>query len=582
MKIKKQNGLFVSWGVLLLVDLAFRGQLWLWHNVTGIRFLANYLLSALALLALLFLLRYLKRKILYWPAYILLVFVPMLLQENYFLVYKKFISPSEFGIFFDSTRMALDTGAANIQWPATLAAAVFILWAGVFLGRFHPARKWFALPVAVAFFAISVFLTLQWYSVDFFQHSTLAFYENLAQKELAGHQHALHAHRSPLKPVAKKTGLPNLVFVVGESQVLSHMSLYGYHRKTTPLLDSLYRMHRIVPFRKAVSVGNKTRLSVPYMLSGLEGPDPEGAFFSYPSLFDYAKVAGYHTLFLSAQDLHWGKLGALFHDRNLDVLEDGNYFSSHVDVHKGVDDLVMLKHVFRFLKQSPQPFLLVVQMDGSHYPYDIHSPDSLKKFLPETTPNCINAFDNTLIVTDIYLTRLYAFLSKNFPDTHMFFSPDHGQNFGGLNGRFNDNFTQDVFHNALIAFPAAGDTAAYARLMKKENRLVSQADIFATLLELMKLKPQYVIDGVSLMDTVKRNRVITCSEYMPTFHNNPAAVVVDKNLQTRYIDFSRWSVTDSKTGRVYPYRQLPLSIRRVIDKRLHRKRAVSTSSVLKP
>ena len=571
MKKKKQYGLLIAWIILLVVDWAFRGLGWLAHNLTGIRFLANYLLSAIALLGLLYLFAFIRKKAVFWIFYSLLIVLPMLLQGNYFIVYKKFISPSDFAIFAESPRMVLGVGAANLNWFFLLAGTFFILIAGFALQKYKPRKKWMILPAGAIFIGISIFLTLQWYSVDFFQHSTVAFYDNLTQEILSGKEHSLATHRLKLLPVRKSENPPNLVFVVGESQVLSHMSLYGYPRQTTPLLDSLYKAHRIIPFQKAVSVGNKTRLSVPYMLSGLQGPDPKGAFFEYPSIFDYAKAAGYHTLFLSAQDLHWGKLGALFNDGSVDLLEDGNYFSSHVDVLKGVDDLVMLPHVFHFLKKYGSPFLLVVQMDGSHYPYNEHSPDSLKRFLPEKKPNGVNAFDNTLVVTDIYLTRLYAFLAKNFPHTFMFFTPDHGQNFGGLNGHFNDNFTRDVFHNALIAFPPAGDSVAYNLMMKKENRLVSQSDIFATMLDLMKIRPQYVVDGVSLLDTNKRRRVVTCSEYMPTFHNNPLAVVVDSAMQTRLIDFSRMSVTDSRTGKVYPYRKLPLWIRKVINYRLQRK-----------
>ena len=577
MKKNKISGLWWGWGLLLITDLAFRGPLWLSHNISGLRFLANYLMSAMALLGLLYILSFVRRKILFWFLYIVLLLIPMFLQANYFLVYKKFISPSEFGIFFDSTRMALDTGAANIHWWASVFLTVVVLIAGKVIYRSRQQRKWVLLPAFLVYIGFSVFLTLHWYGVDFFQHSTVAFYDNLASKIIAGREHNMRAHRAGISPVLHKKKLPDLVFVVGESQVLSHMSLYGYHRKTTPLLDSLYKVHQIIPYQKAVSIGNKTRLSVPYMLVGLEGPDPQGAFFAYPSLFDYAKAAGYHTLFLSAQDLHWGKLGALFDDKSLDLLEDGNFFSSHVDVHKGVDDLIMLKHIFHFLKQYGSPFLLVVQMDGSHYPYNIHSPDSLKRFLPEKSPNCTNAFDNTLVVTDIYLTRLYRFLNRRFPGTFMFFTPDHGQNFGGLNGRFNDNFTPDVFHNALIAFPPAGDSLAYKILMNKEKQLVSQADIFPTMLQLMGMKPQYSIDGISLLDTAHVHRMVTCSEYMPTFHNNPLAVVVDSTLQTRLIDFSRHSVTDSRTGKVYPYSQLPLWIRRVLDKRLKRSVAEKTN-----
>ena len=573
-KKSRNYRLWLAWGLLLVVDLTFRGPLWLLHNLSGLRFLANYVMSAVALLGLLYMLTFIKRKVLFWFLYVVLLLIPVFLQGNYFMVYKKFISPSEFAIFFDSTRMALQTGAANISLLPSFFLLVFVVIAGMVLYRSQPRRKWGILPAFLVYAGFSVFLTLHWYGVDFFQQSTVAFYNNLALKIVSGNEQTLRAHRAGVTPVIPKKRLPNLVFVVGESQVLSHMSLYGYQRKTTPLLDSLYGKHKIVPFQKAVSIGNKTRLSVPYMLVGLEGPDPQGAFFSYPSLFDYAAAAGYHTLFLSAQDMHWGKIGTLFDDKSLDVLEDGNYFSSHVDVHKGVDDLVMLKHVFRFLKQYGSPFMLVLQMDGSHYPYNAHSPDSLKIFLPETSPNCTNAYDNTLIVTDIYLTRLYRFLNNRFPGTFMFFTPDHGQNFGGLNGRFNDNFTPDVFHNALIAFPPEGDSVAYNVLMKKEKRLVSQADIFSTMLQLMEMSPQYKVDGVSLLDTGYRRRVITCSEYMPTFHNNPLTVVADSVLQTRLIDFSRHSVTDSRTGKVYPYRKLPLWIRRTLDERLSRSEAV--------
>ena len=573
MKKEKTFGLWGAWLILLGIDLAFRGWEWLAHNLTGLRFGANYLMSAVALLGLLYLLSFVRRKGVFWMAYFFLIVLPVLLQGNYFIVYKEFISPSEFAVFAESPRMVLAVGGANMNWFFMLAGSFFLLLAGVILQKFRPLKKWLILPAGAVFLGFSIFLTLQWYSVDFFQHSTVAFLDNLTQEVFSDNGAAQKVHRLKLSPAGKPENPPNLVFVIGESQVLSHMSLYGYQRKTTPLLDSLYRAHKIIPFQKAVSIGNKTRLSVPYMLSGLQGPDPNGVFYEYPSLFDYAKAAGYHTLFLSAQDMHWGKLNALFDDGSVDLLEDGNFFSSHVDVHKGVDDLIMLRHVIHFLKKYGSPFLLVVQMDGSHYPYNEHSPDSLKKFLPEKNPNDVNAFDNTLVVTDIYLTRLYAFLAENFPNTFMFFTPDHGQNFGGLNGSFNDNFTRDIFHNALIAFPPSVDSASYRLLMKKEKRMVSQADIFATMLALMKEKPQFVIDGVSLMDTTKRHRVITCSEYMPTFHNNLMVVVVDPSMQTRLIDFSRMSVTDSETGRVYPYRKLPLGIRKVIDYRLQRKRA---------
>jgi len=565
-----KSGLLIAWIVLLFFDLAFRGLPWLQYNIGGLRFIVNFTLSALMLLCLLYLLSTIRKRWVFILLYSMLIGLPVLLNGSYFMVYNKFISPSGFGVFTESPEMVLDTGSANFNIIFLMGGIAFLFLAGYFLRKFRPRHKWLILPNLIFLPSIFIFLLLHWFSVNFFQQSSGAFYESLAEEFLLNLQKAMYPHRVKLMPVNQNSPKPNLVFVVGESQVLSQMSLYGYTRKTTPHLDSLFTAGKIVPFTKAVAIGNKTRLSVPYMLSGLQGPDPYGVFFQYPSIFDYAKAAGYKTLFISAQDLHWGHLDQMFDDGTIDLLLDGNHFTSHVDVHKGVDDLVLLPKIFDYLQQYGSPFLLVVQMDGSHYPYNIHSPDSLKKFLPEKSPNGINAFDNTLLVTDIYLSRFYHFLNKTFPGSFLFFTPDHGQNFGGLNGHFNDNFTPDVFHNALIAFPPDDDTIAYNSLVNNRDKLISQADIFATMLDLMHVKPQYQIDGISLRDNISNNRVVCCSEYMPTFHNNPNAVVVDSNLHTLYIDFSKKSVTDNRDEKFFRFNQLPKTILNSLLQRLNR------------
>ena len=570
-----RKGLWISWVILLLLDLSMRGGAWLTHSVTGLRFLANYIMSAIVLLTILSLFSYIRRKGIFWSLYSLVIIFPLIIEGNYFYVYKNFISPSVFSVFFESPGMVMDTSAHNLNIVLILYLLVFSLIAGIFLYKYSPRKKWIIIvPDILIFSGFFIFFMLHWYSVSNFQHSVFSFYNNLTSTFFVSNNKTIHPHRVPVSPVKAVPGHPNFVFVIGESQVLSHMSLYGYKRETTPLLDSLYRQKRIIPLRKAVSIGNKTRFSVPYMLVGLEGPDPKGAFYRYPSLFDYMKAAGYHTFFISAQDLHWGYLDKYFDDGSVDLIRDGSYFSSNVNVHKGADDLVVLPHLFSLLEQYSSPFLLVVQMDGSHYPYNIHSPDSLKKFLPETSPNCVNAFDNTLIVTDIYLTRLYDYLYRHFHNTYMFFTPDHGQNFGGLNGHFNDNFKPDVFHNALIVFPPGKDTRQSRLIKKDQDRLTSQADIFATILDLTGIRPQYKIDGISMADTAHSHRYVTCSEYMPTFHNDPVGIVVDSTLQTIFIDFSKHSVSDYRTGKYYPYHRLDPAIKNMLDYRLKRKEPV--------
>ncbi len=564
-------GLWIAWGLLLFLDLSMRGSAWLLHTGGGLRFLANYVMSAAVLLSLLSLFTMIRRKSIYWLLYSMIVILPLLVEGNYFWVYRKFISPSLFAVFFESPGMVTTTSAANLNLLLMLYLLTFSIVAGILLRRHQPRRRWVLIPDMLVFLGFFIFFLLHWYSVNNFQHSAFAFYSSFTENLLVRHDKTIHPERVVLEPVTPHPGAPNFVYVIGESQVLSHMSLYGYSRPTTPQLDALHREGKLIPFTRAVSVGNKTRLSIPYMLEGLEGPDPLGAFYRYPSLFNYLKAAGYHTLFISAQDLHWGYLDKYFDDGSIDLLLDGSSFSGSVDVHKGADDLVVLPHLFSYLEKYGSPFLLVVQMDGSHYPYNIHSPDSLKRFLPEESPNCVNAFDNTLLVTDRYLARLYRYLSEHFPDTWMFFTPDHGQNFGGLNGRFNDNFKPDVWHNPLVVFPPAADTLHAGMLRHHRHRLTSQADIFVTILDLAGIPPQYRTDAVSMLDTTRHHNFVTCMEYMPTFHNDPSGIVVDTALQTLYIDFSKGSVTDYRTGKSYRYDHLEPAIRTMLDHRLQRK-----------
>ena len=206
--------------------------------------------------------------------------------------------------------------------------------------------------------------------------------------------------------------------------------------------------------------------------------------------------------------------------------------------------------------------------------YNIHSPQKVKKFLPEKEPNGINAYDNTIVVTDLFLSGLNDFIQKESPNTYMFFTPDHGQNFGGANGRFNDNFSPLIFRNALIAFPPKNDTINHKLLLRNQNKLVSQSDIFPTILQLMSLKPEYKIDGYSLLDTGKHDRLICCSGYMPTFNNNPQCVVVDSSLQTIFIDFAKKSVSDNKTNKTTSLKNLDAEIDSILQYRLNRKKAI--------
>jgi hypothetical protein len=95
---------------------------------------------------------------------------------------------------------------------------------------------------------------------------------------------------------------------------------------------------------------------------------------------------------------------------------------------------------------------------------------------------------------------------------------------------------------------------------------VSQADILATVLQLMQTEAVRPIDGLSLLQAIPNDRIRIVSPYMVTLYNDPLAAIVLPNRQRHEIDFSQNSVTWSD-GRVTPYNELPAEWRARLDKR---------------
>ena len=255
---------------------------------------------------------------------------------------------------------------------------------------------------------------------------------------------------------------------------------------------------QLAAFGNATSVGVHTMVSVPYMLTGLQGSDPNGAVYRTPTIFDYAVSRGYNTAFLSAQDMRWGDLGQFVGNSGVEHFLSGPQFNPNVSVHKGADDMLVLeKGVKPFLQEHPDPFFLVVQMDGSHYPYAEHmpnirrtyaehSPEEFKTFLPEDGENSLNAYDNTVVYSDHYFDEIVKVVRQRDPNAWIFYCSDHGENITNLDGMFHYTFGRNIIHVPLLVWPPQNALAAIA---KNSEKPVSQVDIVATALDLMGVSP---------------------------------------------------------------------------------------------
>ena len=97
---------------------------------------------------------------------------------------------------------------------------------------------------------------------------------------------------------------------------------------------------------------------------------------------------------------------------------------------------------------------------------------------------------------------------------------------------------------------------------------MGQSDIFATVLDIMGIRPVMPVDGYSLMSDIPPDRIRICSEYMPTFHNNPTAVLIFPDYRSFRIDFRKKSVLLDDGKSVMPYSSLDGKLQALLENRL--------------
>jgi glucan phosphoethanolaminetransferase (alkaline phosphatase superfamily) len=538
--------LLVWLGIVLLDIFVVRDFAWVLEHWDIKRVVVNFGLTSLAMLSFLFILNPIVRhsKMAKNLVFVMIT-LPMLVQMSHYEVYRSFASSFGFHEFSQDPMLVLDLWIAQFNGlkSAIIIFVVYGLLSWLSITKVKVV-KWRYGANVIGFVLLYLLTTFSWYGVSNFQNSALAYYSTLLQ--MSRNQVLEFKHNKPsLTPSQLPTDkLPNIIYIVGESLTLSHMGIYGYKRDTTPQLAQLEKNQQLIKYNNALSIGTHTRLSVPYMLVGIEGIDPKGRIYQTPSVFNYAKARGYATAFISAQDTRWGHIKDLFVDNDVDYFWHGVRMNKNTSVHKGADDMRVLNEIvlpyIDKVSQQKTPFFLVLQMDGSHYPYAMHSTQSHKKFLPEDKPNSINAYDNTVVKTDDYLSKLIKKMRKQYPSSWVFYSADHGQGLGGKAGKFNHNPHLNTIHNPLLI---SAPKSMMAPLARNQNAPISQADIVPSILDIIGMKPHQNINGKSLLGRINPNRLRVVSQYMPTQHNDPKAVLVKPNLNLYTLDFEKMSVT---------------------------------------
>lgn len=214
------------------------------------------------------------------------------------------------------------------------------------------------------------------------------------------------------------------IFVVGETGRAHNWSLGGYPRNTNPRLSEI---KGLTYFPKGFSESNTTHKSVPMLISAASAENFD-SIYTYKSVIEAFKEAGYHTAFFSVQTPNRSYTQFFSEEADTTVYISGEEFSAAHDGYL----LPLLNHEID--KKHTKQFI-VLHTYGSHFRYSDRYSEDFAHFTPDNCvdasasnrPILINAYDNTILYTDYVLSEIITAAAKAGCKAAVVYSTDHGE-----------------------------------------------------------------------------------------------------------------------------------------------------------
>lgn len=214
-----------------------------------------------------------------------------------------------------------------------------------------------------------------------------------------------------------------VILVIGEAARANNFSLYGYDKKTNPLLEK-----QNISILKAKSVSTYTTASIHSMLS-YKGSIND----SYEPLPSYLQRQGLEVFWRSN---NWGedKINVSKYLKSSDLIKDCK------SLYCNFDEVLLSNLKKDILNSKKDKIFVVLHTEGSHGPkYYKKYPKDFEVFKPVcksvklkecTKKELINAYDNTILYTDYFLNKTINTLKSINIKSQMIYVSDHGESLG--------------------------------------------------------------------------------------------------------------------------------------------------------
>ncbi len=361
------------------------------------------------------------------------------------------------------------------------------------------------------------------YASFFREHKPIRYYSNPAYpiysagkyiaQEIKSSEHKQFAYltNNVRKASGKKPRL--VIFVIGETARADRFSLNGYAKNTNP---ELAKMDDIISYQNMSSCGTSTAISVPCMFAyaGRDEFDPDEAE-NTQNILDILSLA---------------KINIIWRDNNSDSkgvatrLTYEDYKSPAINPECDIEcrDTGLLHGLQKYFDKQQQDILIVLHQMGSHGPaYYKRYPKAFETFTPAcqtaelakcSLEEISNAYDNTILYTDYFLSQVIQLLKKNTEkfDTAMLYISDHGESLG-KNGLYLHGLPymfapEEQTHVAAILWADKSSSIDMEKTRTLRGKPVSHDGIFRTLLSVFNVRTELPLNEATPLVYLKNDR----------------------------------------------------------------------------
>ncbi len=232
---------------------------------------------------------------------------------------------------------------------------------------------------------------------------------------------------------------PHLVLVIDESIRGDFLSINNKEMKTTPFLESLGS--KVSNFGYASSSHDCSHYANSTLRFGTKSTHPKKTLLSNPSIWEYAKLAGYETTYLDSQR-RMGQLQNFMSPKERELIATFVQFDK-VDAVERSDEFVrkdeLAARQLRMILSKSVPQFVIVNKEGAHTPYEGKYPESEARFFPklslgesiyegQSREKLVNSYRNAVSWSVDHFFQELITPSYRFADTVVIYTGDHGQN----------------------------------------------------------------------------------------------------------------------------------------------------------